>query len=334
MKMDEKGIGTALIVVIVVAVIVVAVAVPAVILLKPGEGPAPGGPTTTPTTTPPITTTPLTTTTPTTTTTPWTAAQGLQIALKDQGMPEVKFLQPTIIEIQLQLENGDWKTIWSDPNGIKLTLTPGGPEQILGTVSLDAGTYVGTRLLVSTIYVEVDINRDGDTLDENVEIILPENFPPPSEMIPVSVFENIKATADQIKPKTDQIENLTARMEELRTQIEDPATENEERQSLIAEADETRTQIEGLVGEVEGLMDQIKQLTGGTGLPRREGGYIYTGSYLDEKHTAIPPNNIVPVVWEENFVYGGSGGKILYDLTLHPLKPKHEQISVKVSTEA
>jgi len=130
MKMDEKGIGTALIVVIVVAVIVVAVAVPAVILLKPGEGPAPGGPTTTPTTTPPITTTPLTTTTPTTTTTPWTAAQGLQIALKDQGMPEVKFLQPTIIEIQLQLENGDWKTIWSDPNGIKLTLTPGEREDI------------------------------------------------------------------------------------------------------------------------------------------------------------------------------------------------------------
>ena len=315
-------------IVIAIVVVIAIIAIGAYYATLPAPTPTP---TATPTPTPPITTTPLTTTTPTTTTTPWTAAQGLQIVFKDQGIPEVKFLQPTIIEIQLQLENGDWKTIWSDPNGVKLTLTPGGPEQILGTVSLDAGTYVGTRLLVSAIYVEVDINRDGDTLDENVEIILPEDFLPPPEM---KELENIQAIADQIKPKTDQIEILVARMEGLRTQIEDPATENEERQSLIAEAEETRAQIEGLVKEVDGLMDQIKQFTGGTGLPRREGGYIYTGNYLDEKHTAIPPNNIVPVVWEKNFVYGGSGGKILYDFTLHPLKPQHEQISVKVSMEA
>ena len=321
LKMDEKGISTALIVVIAVALIVVAVAVPALVLLKPGE--APGGPTTTS----PLTTT-TTATSPLTTTTPWTPAQGLQIVLKDQGMPEVKFLQPTIIEIQLQLENGDWKTIWSDPEGVTVKLTPDGAEVVLDTVSLEAGTYVGTRLLASTIYVEVDINRDGDTLDENVEIILPENFPPPPGM---EEFEYIKAMADQVKPKTDQIENLQARMEELRTQIENPATENEERQRLIAEAEETRTQIEGLVDEVEGLMNQIKELTGGTEPPKREGGYIYTGDYLDERHTAIPLNNIVPVVWEENFLYDGSGGKILYDFTLYPLRPKEEQISAKVS---
>jgi len=257
------------------------------------------------------------------------AVQGLQIVLKDQGIPEVKYLQPTITGIQLQNQNGEWITIWSNPEGETVRLTADGAEVVLDTVSLEAGTYVGTRLLVSTIDVEVDVNRDGDTLDENVEIVLPENVPPPPGM---EESEYIKAMADQITPRKDQIDNLTARMEELRTQIEDPATENEERQSLIAEAAATKAQIDGLVEEVEGLMNQIKELTGGTEPPRRENGYIYTGNYLDEKLTAIPLNNIVPVVWEENFVYGGSGGTILYDLTLYPLKLKQEQISVKVST--
>jgi len=296
-QVKEKGVTTSVIVMVIVAVIAVAGVGGYLIIKLKGE-----------------------------------AVQGLQIVLKDQGMPDVKYLQPTITEIQLQRQDGEWITIWSNPEGETVRLTADGAEVVLDTVSLEAGTYVGTRLLVSTIEVEVDVNRDGDTLDENVEIVLPENFPPPSEMISASVFENIKATADQVKPKTDQIENLQARMEELRTLIEDPATENEERQSLIAEADEIIAQIDGLVAEVDELMNQIKQFTGGTELPRREGGYIYTGNYLDEKHTAIPPNNIVPVVLEENFVYGGSGGKILYDFTLHPLAPKQEQISVKVST--
>ena len=50
MKIGQKGISTIAILVIAVAVIVVVGAVLAVVLLKPGEGPAPGGPTT-PTTT-------------------------------------------------------------------------------------------------------------------------------------------------------------------------------------------------------------------------------------------------------------------------------------------
>jgi hypothetical protein len=131
------------------------------------------------------------------------------------------------------------------------------------------------------------------------------------------------------------MDNLVAQLEAMGVSppVEGQPPENlsPEARALADNINEIRTQIEGLVGEVEGLMNQIKELTGGTEPPMRENGYIYTGNYLDEKHTAIPLNNIVPVVWEENFVYGGSGGTILYDLTLHPLALKQDQISVTVS---
>ncbi|MCK4590083.1 MAG: hypothetical protein KAT77_06575, partial [Nanoarchaeota archaeon] len=89
-------------------------------------------------------------------------------------MPEVKYLQPTIHEVQLQNEDREWITIWSNPEGKALKLTPDGAENVLDTVSVTAGTYIGTRLKVSTIDVEVDINRDGDTLDKHQEVILTE----------------------------------------------------------------------------------------------------------------------------------------------------------------
>jgi hypothetical protein len=78
--------------------------------------------------------------------------------LKDFGLPEVKYLQPTIKEVQLQNEGKEWITIWSNPEGKALKLTPDGAEKVLDTVSVPAGTYIGTRLLVITIDVEVDTN--------------------------------------------------------------------------------------------------------------------------------------------------------------------------------
>src|SRR3990172_8750919 len=103
------------------------------------------------------------------------AEQGLQIVLKDFGLPEVKYLQPTIKEIQLQSENGTWITIWSKSEGKTLKLTTDGATVELDKVNVKAGTYIGTRLMVSTIDVEADINRDGDTSDKNVQIILTED---------------------------------------------------------------------------------------------------------------------------------------------------------------
>jgi hypothetical protein len=112
------------------------------------------------------------------------AERGLQIVLKDFGLPEVKYLQPTIKEIQLQNEGGEWITIWSSTEGKTLKLTTDGATVVLDKVSVKAGTYVGTRLMVSTIDVEADINRDGDTSDKNVQIIITEaefNSLPPKE---------------------------------------------------------------------------------------------------------------------------------------------------------
>jgi len=255
------------------------------------------------------------------------AVQGLQIVFKDAGLPEVKHLQPTIKEIQLQREDGEWKTIWSDPDGTMLTLTADGAELVLDTVSLDAGTYVGTRLFVATIGVEADVNGDGDTLDENVEVVVPiGTLPPP---------DGSTAELQQINVLTAQITNLTGTMDNLVAQLaamgvpppeegQPPENLSPEAQALINQINEIRTQIDGLIA-------QISELTGGSGPTRVEEGLIYTGNYLDEKFTENFERYILPE-WEENFVYDGSGGTILYDLTLHPLEPRGYNISIKVST--
>lgn len=192
---------------------------------------------------------------PTATISPRTS-QSLELVFKDTGMPEVKYLQPTIKEVQLKHESGKWITIWSNPEGKTMKLTPDGAKVVLDTVSVESGTYAGTRLLVSSIDVEVDVNRDGDTLDKNVEIVL------------------TKEEFERLPPKNEPPGELGVRM---------------------------------------------------------EGGLVYMGQYLDEKHTATPNEYLEPKL-EAPFVYGGSGGKIIYDFTLHPLEPKNEQISVEVST--
>jgi len=257
------------------------------------------------------------------------AVQGLQIVFKDAGLPEVIHLQPTVKEIQLQRENGEWETIWSDPDGAMLTLTADGAELVLDTVSLDAGTYVGTRLFVTTIGVEIDVNRDGDTLDENVEVVVPIGTPPPPDG-GMAELENVNALIAQITNLTSTTDNLIAQLEAMGVHLpeEGPPPENlsPEAQALLDQINAVRTQIEGLIA-------QINELTGGSENARidRTEGLIYTGNYLDEKFTENFSRYILPE-WEENFVYDGSGGTILYDLTLHPLEPRGYNISINVST--
>lgn len=53
--------------------------------------------------------------------------------------------------------------------------------------------------------------------------------------------------------------------------------------------------------------------------------------FQDEEHSDEAVGYIVPQM-ASSFVYDGSGGKIVYDFTLHPLLPKGQQISVEVST--
>ncbi len=210
------------------------------------------------------------------------AKQGLQIVLKDYvGFPEVKDLQPTIKEIKLQKEGGSWTTIWSNPEGKAVKLTSDGAELVLDTVIVEAGTYVATKLLVSTIDVHADINRDGDTLDKNMEIILTEaefNSLPPKDRPSAPSQPSAPSGGGGGGDKPSQPSAPSAPTPPYR------------------------------------IVD----------------GIVYTGQYWDETHSVTLNDYIVPL-FGSKFVYGGTGGEIIYDFTLHPLVQKSQQISIEVS---
>lgn len=218
--------------------------------------------------------------------------QGLQIVIKDVGFPEVNYLQPTIKEVQLQNEGGQWITIWSDPAGKAIKLIPDGAETVLDTVSVPAGTYIGTRLWVSTMDVGVDINRDGDISDKNVEIILTleefNNLPHPEK--PPAPDKPLKPD----KPSPPEDDQQPPEQPQEPSQPPEPSAPQEPQAPY-----------------------------------RIEGNIVYTGTFMDEEHTDTINDYIVPQ-WGDNFVYSGSGGKIIYDFMMHPLLPKGQQISVDV----
>jgi hypothetical protein len=176
--------------------------------------------------------------------------------------------------------------------------------------------------------VEADVHHDGDTLDNHVEVVVPiGTLPPPDGG--AEELENIKALTDQITSLTGTMDNLRAQLEAMGVSPpgEGPPPENlpPGAQELIDEMTTDNTQINWLIA-------QINELTGGSGNTRidRTSGLIYTGNYLDEQFTENFVRYILPQ-WEENYVYDGSSGTILYDFTLHPLEPRGYNISVKVS---
>jgi hypothetical protein len=262
--------------------------------------------------------------------------EGLQIVLKDPGMPEVKYLQPTVKGVQLQNEGGKWITIWSNPEGKALKLTPDGAENVLDTVSIEAGTYVATRLLVSTIDVGVDINRDGDTLDKNQEIVLTEeefkNLPPQQKpSAPVKPLEQLEQSKLEEPSQPPEL-TAPAKPVEDKPQGEEPGEESPEPSEPSKPEEPSKPSEPTAPSEPEAPWEycEINGLV-----------YICTGEYLDEKHTATSPfwdgiaehyGEYLYPVWKNDFSYNGISGKIIYDFTLHPLLPKHEQISVEAST--
>jgi len=285
-------------------------------------------------------------------------AQGMQIVVKDLGIPELKYLQPTITEIQLQNEAGNWITIWEDTEGKTVKLTPDGAEIVLDTVIVPAGTYINTKIKASTIDVEADINRDGDTLDKNVQIILTlEEFNSLPQRDRPQRSESAPSAPEQPSAPSAPEQPSAPSEPEPQTPPEPPASEQP--------PEEPSAPSEPITGEVTD--DSAPE---GDGAPEEpsapekpsepeqpsapeepsspyniSNGFVYMPEFLDEVHTATPPywdgieahysteGYIFPLL-ANKFVYDGSGGKIIYDFTLHPLMPKDRQISVDVSITA
>ena len=290
-------------------------------------------------------------------------AQGMQIVIKDLGIPELKYLQPTITEIQLQNEGGSWITIWSNSEGKTVKLTPDGAEMVLDTVSVPAGTYIGTKIKASTIDVEADINRDGDTLDKNVQIILTlEEFnslpqrdrPQRSESAP-SAPEQPSAPSAPEGPSAP--EEPSAPAGEGAPGEQPSAPEEPSSPEITGEATEDSAPEEPSAPEGDGAPEEPSapekpsepEQPSAPEEPSSpyniSNGFVYMPEFLDEVHTATPPywdgieahysteGYIFPLL-ANKFVYDGSGGKIVYDFALHPLMPKDRQISVDVSITA
>ncbi|MEI7452356.1 MAG: hypothetical protein WCK37_04130 [Candidatus Falkowbacteria bacterium] len=224
------------------------------------------------------------------------SATGLQLVLKDFGMPDVHYLQPTIKEIELKNVAGVWVKIWSSATGTAVRLTPDGAETTLDTVSVPAGTYNGTRLFVSTMDVGVDVNRDGDILDKNVQTILtvaefnalPAKERPNAPMSPLASSTSITTTTLSVSGSKDSGKDKPSKPSE-------PSAPSEPAAPYT-----------------------IKD------------GYVYLPEYQDEEHTDTINNYIIPQ-FPSSFVYDGGAGKIVYDFTLHPLLPRGQHISIEAS---
>ncbi|MEW6222870.1 MAG: hypothetical protein AB1476_06175 [Candidatus Hadarchaeota archaeon] len=91
---------------------------------------------------------------------------GLTIAFKDAPTFNVLRIKPTVKECWILSEDGTWTKIWSGE--MTLDLTRDGNTEVLATVGLAAGTYVGDRVLTSKVELYIDANGDGDA-DDNVK---------------------------------------------------------------------------------------------------------------------------------------------------------------------
>ncbi|MFH1583461.1 MAG: LamG domain-containing protein, partial [Candidatus Falkowbacteria bacterium] len=226
---------------------------------------------------------------------------GLRIVLKDFGMPDVKYLQPNIKEIQLKNEAGQWIGIWSDPAGKAVRLTPDGAETILDTVNVPVGTYGGTRLFITTMDVGVDVNRDGDILDKNVQTIL--------------TLEEFNKLPPKEKPSAPSAPAAPSA----------PSGSNDGAGGDPEAGDQPQgTSKPSKPSQPAAPAEPAPPYT-------IKDGYVYLPEFQDEEHTDTINNYIVPQM-PNKFIYDGSGKEIVYDFTLHPLLPRGQHISIEVLT--
>ena len=102
----------------------------------------------------------------------------LRIILKDT-LFDMKWLglEPTVIEILLQRDDGNWVTIWEGSK--TLFLAPEAPGQLLAEVDALAGVYIGSRVRLSSATRHYDFNNDNDSDDagyrlKGIGVVAPE----------------------------------------------------------------------------------------------------------------------------------------------------------------
>lgn len=245
-----------------------------------------------------------------------TSVTGLQIVVKDFGMPDVRYLKPNIKEIQLKNEMGKWVTIWSKSEGQEVNLTPDGAETALDTVDVPAGTYNGTRLFVTTMGVGVDVNRDGDILDKNVQTIITEeefNLLPKKEKpsAPSKSSGDKPSGSDGDKPSKPQ--KPSGDMNSSALSVSSTDQDGGDKQQKSSKPSKPSEPSEPSAPYT------IKD------------GYVYMPEFQDEEHIDTVNKYFVPQM-PNTFVYDGAGGIIVYDFTLHPLLPRGQHISIEVSS--
>ncbi len=267
--------------------------------------------------------------------------QGLQIALKDVGFPELKYLQPTVKEIQLKDQSGNWITIWSNTEGKTVKLTPDGAEVVLDRVNVKPGTYTETRMLVPTVDVEADVNRDGDTLDKNVQIILteeefaslPHGEKPQAPSQPQAPDAPQKPSQPSPPPEPSEPEKPSQPSQQSPSSELSKPSEPEKPSQPSQPSEPSEPEKPSMSPPPPPPPEPLPP-----GVIKIERGLVYMDEYHDEVETVTPPyfdgihndTYLYPNL-KTNFVYDGRGGKLIYDFTLHPLKPKHEQVTVEVS---
>lgn len=229
-----------------------------------------------------------------------TDVSGLKIVVKDFGMPDVHYLKPTIKEFQLKNESEKWVSIWKSEEGVAVNLTPDGAETTLDIVAVPAGIYKATRLYVSTMEVGVDVNRDGDIEDKNVQTIITE--------------EEFSKLPQKEKPSAPS----------------KPSGGGDKPAKMSASIDSGSNQSPGTKDDKPSKPSEPSAPSAPYTI---KDGYVYLPEFQDEEHVDTINNFIEPQM-SSQFDYDGSGGTIIYDFTLHPLLPKGQHISIDVKVSS
>ena len=187
--------------------------------------------------------------------------------------------------------------------------------------------------MVSNINVEVDINNDGDTIDQNQEVILTEaefdSLPPKEKpQAPTAPTPPEQPSAPSGPPQEPSQPSGTGEVQgqnfkETPIYFQEPTPPQQPPQPSEPSAPTQPEQ------PASGEKPTPPRFPPGVTL---ENGWVHMGQFLDEMHSVNFDDYLTPI-WVTDFVYDGGNEKIIYDFSLHPTLPKEQQVSIEISTE-